>query len=227
MGVPANKLKFIRAEIIENCSACSGAGCRSCNKKIGRMIQYSKANIPVDYWGLAFKDFQGDPSFKRQIKPYLENLKGAYSTGTSLALVGKWGVGKTFVGCAILKLALMQGFSVKYFTMTEVISTMLSNQVDSSTFTNELVEVDFLLIDEFDKRYIYGSDKSEQLFGQTMEYILRARFSNQMPTILCSNTTEITGVVSGVFSDALDSLISKHAKVMYVAGKDFRKKKES
>lgn len=227
MAVPANKLKFIREKTIEACPECSGAGCRVCNKKIVRLIQYAKSNIPVEYWNLAFKDFKGDPNFRKVMKGYLDDIDKVYYEGTSFALVGKWGVGKTFAGCAMLKIAIMKGFSVKFFTMTEIINSILSSSTDSKVFIDEITNTDFICIDEYDKRWVFPSEKSEQIFGQTMENILRVRFSNKMPTIICSNTPDVTTVTSGTFSSSIDSLISKHMEVIYVAGKDFRKTKKN
>jgi hypothetical protein len=44
-----------------------------------------------------------------------------------------------------------------------------------------------------------------------------------MPTILCSNAENIDDVLSNDFARAFSSLRSMYMKVIYVAGKDFRK----
>ena len=83
---------------------------------------------------------------------------------------------------------------------------------------------DFLVIDEFDSRWIFPSERAEQMFGSSLEHILRMRFQNSTPTILCSNSPDIDTVLTGKFAKAFRSLRSKHLKVACVGGKDFRRR---
>ena len=107
--------------------------------------------------------------------------------------------------------------------MSYIINNILSNEVSTATYLKELNEYDFLVIDEFDERYVFPSEKTEILFGSNLEYILRTRFQNKLPTILCSNTEDIDSVLSSEFSRAFGSLRSRYMDVIYVSGKDFRK----
>lgn len=221
--VPAKKLEIVERKIQNNCPHCQNLGCTVCKAKVSRIKIYANANIPMDYWLLAFKDFKGDPEFKKQILEKLSKIDEMYELGSSLAFVGNFGVGKTYAASCILKTALMAGYSGKYLQMSDVVNNLVSSKSDSSEYLEDLVNFDFLVLDEFGKRSIFPSEKTEQLFGQTLEYVIRTRFQNHMPTILCSNTEDIDEVLSGDFSRAFSSLRSKYLKIIVVGGKDFRK----
>jgi DNA replication protein DnaC len=220
--IPQKKLDFIKSKIKAKCE-CQGAGCKACYKKVSRVGLYAEAGIPVEYWGLVFKDFSGDPNFKRFVIKQIRGIDDVYEQGTSFAFVGNLGTGKTYAATSILKKALISGFSGMHTHMADIVRTVLSNSIDSGEYIDKLLNVDFLVIDEFDARWVFPSEKSERMFGSTLEHLLRCRFQNGMPTILCSNTQEIDEVLSDDFSRAFSSLRSKFVKTVYVAGKDFRK----
>jgi len=218
--IPPKKLQFVEEKIKKDCS-CAGEGCTECRSKTARIKAYAKAEIPMDYWLLSMKDFKGDQNFKQYIiDNVLSDIKKVYEDGTSLAFVGNLGIGKTYAAACILKTALMSGFSSRYIYMSDIIQKSTEN---NSGIFEELTTVDFLVLDEYCDRYVFPSEKAEQLFGQTMERVLRHRLQNRMPTILCSNTPELKDVLAGEFSRAVDSLFSRYVKTIYVSGKDYRK----
>jgi DNA replication protein DnaC len=185
---------------------------------------YARAGIPVEYLQRSWKDFDGDPNFKKLVRDtILSRIPDIYEQGQSYAFVGNLGIGKSYAACAILRLALVSDFKAKYETMSDIINTTLSHAVDSNLYLKELMEVDFLVIDEFDLRWVFPSEKAEKMFGSTLEHILRNRFQNKMPTILCSNTVEIDNVLSEDFSKAFESLRNQYIQLIYVSGKDYRK----
>lgn len=219
--IPKRKLDFVKSKIIEGCQCQTDTGCPKCRSQISRVTRYAQAGIPADYWLLSFKDFQGDPNFKKLISTQLKDISGLYNDGRSSAFVGNLGTGKTYAATSILKRAIVAGYSAQYYHMDQVIRSSISP--DSNEFYKEITGTDFICIDEYDSRWVFPSEKSETLFGQTMESILRFRFQNNMPTIICSNTEDVTKVLAGDFSRTTESLFSKYVKVIYVAGKDFRK----
>lgn len=218
--VPAKKLNLIRSRIQKKCSHCKGEGCSICRAKWARCKNYAEANIPVSYWMLAFKDFQGDPNFKKSIVSVLKQIKAFYERGLSLAFIGNFGTGKTYAATSILKMALVSGYTAQYVNMSDVVAETVKSNYE---FLAKISEVDFLCLDEYDARYVFPSDRSEQLFGQTMERLLRERFQNGLPTILCSNTPDLKDVLAGDFGRATESLFAKYMKTFYVKGKDYRK----
>ena len=221
--IPKNKFEFTKRKIKERC-ICQNSGCNKCRSKIGRISKYALAGIPVDYWMLAFKNFEGDKNFKKMVASYINDIDTVYEDGQSFAFVGNLGTGKTYAAACMLKKALVSGFSGQHTHMADIVRNLLSNTTDSGEYIQSLLDVDFLVIDEFDSRWVFPSEKSERMFGSTLEHLLRCRFQNGMPTILCSNTKNIDEVLSDEFARAFSSLRSKYVHTIYVAGKDFRKK---
>jgi len=216
------KIERVCKKIQISCQECGGTGCIKCGRQASRIQKYADANIPANYWNLSFKDFIGNPQFKDLILSKIAGLDQVYDNGESIMLVGTLGTGKTYAISSILKMAVCKEYTAKYCSMVDVINRVLSG--NDSGFTNELLNYDFLAIDEYDSRWIFPSEKAEQVFGSTMEYILRTRFQNQLPTLLASNTAEADDILSGSYGKAFSSLRSQYLNVVYVTGKDFRKR---
>lgn len=220
--IPLNKLQLLKSKTREDCG-CSGAGCGKCAAKLDRMSKYADSGIPIKYWSLAFKSFAGDKKFAEQIKEVLSDIDKFYLDGLSLAFVGNLGTGKSYAACCILKKAVVSGYTGKYVQMADIVNSILSKKLDSKVYLDELLSVDFLVIDEFDPRWVFPDEKVERIFGSNLEYILRTRFQNEMPTILCSNAEDLDKVLSSDFARAFASLRNMYLKEILVAGKDFRK----
>lgn len=222
--IPKTKINRVKQKIKENCKECVGTGCSICLSKMSRMDRYALSNIPVEYWNLSFKDFSGDSKFKNLIRLKIENISDLYDNGKSFMFSGGLGTGKTYTACCILKIAVTSGYTGLYTTMAGVVANMLSKEVDTAKYYNELLEKDFLVIDEFSSHWIFPSEKAEQLFGTSLEYVLRTRFQNQLPTILCSNNDDVDQIFGGFFAKSFKSLRSHHIELYVVGGKDFRRK---
>jgi DNA replication protein DnaC len=217
-----NKVARVCAGIQKACSSCDGDGCVTCARTISRIQKYSDAGIPSSYWTLAFADFAGDADFKKSIQNVIADIDGTYDAGRSYMFAGPLGVGKTYGICSILKMAICKDYSVKYSSMVEVINDVLSGS--GSNVVAELLKYDFLAIDEFDNRWIFPSEKSTEMFGSTMEYVLRSRFQNGLPTILATNNAEIDDILAGMHGKAFASLRTQYMETIFLSGKDFRKK---
>ncbi len=221
-----NNSKVIRTceNIQKSCKDCEGNGCLKCARTISRIQKYSDAGIPSGYWTLSFQDFAGDAEYKRVVQETLSSIDSVYDKGRSFMFAGPLGVGKTYGISSILKMAICKDYSAQYSSMVEVINKILSGE-NSNTIA-ELIKYDFLAIDEFDNRWIFPSDKSEQIFGSTMEYILRSRFQNGLPTILATNNAEVDQILTGMHGKAFASLRLQYMQTIFLAGKDFRKRQK-
>jgi DNA replication protein DnaC len=219
--IPDNKLYREKLKIYKNCE-CKDGSCILCQKKASRIEKYSLANIPTVYWNSSFKDFSGDKNFGNIFKQYLSDIDSLYDSGKSIILVGSLGVGKTYSSSCLLKLAIVNDYSAIYSTMADIINRVIRS--DGSEYLQSLLDVDFLAIDELDPRWIFPSEKSEQLFGSTMEHLLRSRFQNGLPTIMCSNADDVDKIFAGQFGKTFKSLRSHHVDILYVSGLDYRRK---
>lgn len=208
----------------KNCKNCGGQGCDVCLRKQARMLQYDKANIPMEFWNRSFKDFKGNKNFKNFFTRKLKDIDGFYDIGKSMFIYGNFGTGKSYSACCMLKIAITKGYSAHYTNMSDVINKLLSRDYDSGSYIKELSEYDFLVIDEFDKRWVFPSEKSQIIFGSSMENILRARFQNMLPTIMCSNTLSFNEIFTEEYSKAITSLSNKYVDSIPLGGLDMRSK---
>ena len=219
--IPKGKLQREKLNIVASCKKCSGSGCDECTMKCARVEKYADSGIPVSYWMKSFKDFAGDKNFKERMRPIVSDIDLFYDNGSSLMFVGNLGTGKSYMASVMVKIAISKGYDCKYTTMADIITSITSH--NNHELMKNFLSTEFLIIDEFDSRWIFPSEKTEKLFGLNLEHIVRSRFQNHLPTILCSNTEDVDSVLSGDFSKSFRSLRSKYLDVIYVGGKDFRR----
>ena len=202
------------------CPTCKGNGCRDCIRKVEKINAYSAACIPVAYWGYNLQSFQGDANFKGFVENLTKTVEAVYNEGNSYAFVGRHGVGKTFGACEVLKAAITHGYTAKYTTMSEIVDLIISKDIE---FKMALLHSDFLVIDEFDSRFIPTTDRGKETFGANLENIIRTRFQNRMPIIFCTNNSSINDVFDDTFKQTFNSLFAEsNITSVAVGGIDLR-----
>ena len=222
--IPRKKFDVKKQDARRGCKKCNGDSCIVCEAQASRIEKYAQANIPVEYWNKSFKKFSGDENFRKAIALKIKNIDKVYEDGKSLMFIGSLGTGKSYSASCILKRAVAAGYTGLYVTMADVVANILSSQVDTSKYYKNLVGADFLVIDEFSSHWIFPSEKSEQLFGSSLEFVLRTRFQNQLPTILCSNDSDVDDIFGGFFAKSFKSLRNHHVELYVVGGKDYRRR---
>lgn len=233
-SVPPRKLTEALEHTIRSCAKCSQnsdaqvdrGACERClviNKAIHR---YADANIPVRYWPLEMeRDFTGDVVLLNKYKEIKEDLQGAYRSGLGLCFAGLHGCGKSFLLCSVLKRASEKGFSSLYTTLSDIVSSLLSKDTDErANVRKTLVTIDFLVIDEFDPRFM-NTEKSSDLFGKMLEDVFRTRHQNCLPTLMATNSPNVVESFTGPIKESISSLMGC-VKIIPVLGQDFRKKKD-
>lgn len=187
--------------------------------------RYAESNIPIEYWTLRMdKNFVGDPKLKQKFEEYIADLNKSYADGISICFAGGHGLGKTMTTTCILKEAAKKGYSCLYTTISDVVSILTSNNWDDKFLTKrELTLVDFLVVDEVDQRFFKQSDAANETFARTLEFILRTRMQNKLPTLLATNSPQIKETFITLFKDSIGSLMSKIETFSVMPGPDFRK----
>jgi DNA replication protein DnaC len=216
------KQEIVKQEIMRQCKTCAGYGCRDCASNVERVNVMANAGIPVEYWMYSLDNFNGDNEYKNKINELASNIHTIYTNGSILVFTGSLGVGKTFGACELLKAGLFNGLTGKFTTLTEMIDNIL-NKGESYKFKAELLNYDVLIIDEVDTRHIPLSKNAQDIFGDNLEYILRTRKQNKLPTIFCSNNDDLSNTFDGVFGQVFSSLFASNIIHIPVRGKDLRK----
>lgn len=196
------------------------------NIKLIAINRYAESNIPIEYWDLKMEqDFHGDPRLLNKYYDYIADLKSNYINGNSICLAGQHGVGKTLTTTCILKKACVKGFSTLYTTLSDIVNVLTqSNGEEKYLARRELNLVDFLVIDEFDSRFM-PSENASDLYARSLEGVFRTRSQNKLPTLMCTNSPNIVESFHGSLKQSLDSLIKGYLKMFPVLGDDFRKRK--
>src|SRR5208282_5834834 len=124
----------------------------------------------------------------------------------------------------ILKKAAAKGYSCLYTNLSDIVSVMTQGSGEDKFLSRrELVLVDFLVIDEFDPRFM-ASDNAADLYARTLEGVFRARSQNKLPTLMCTNSPNVVESFNGPLRASIDSLMKGYLKVFPVLGEDFRKR---
>jgi DNA replication protein DnaC len=184
--------------------------------------RYADSNIPVDYWDLDMKNFKGSPDLKATYEKISENFDIAYKNGMSVCFAGGHGAGKTMTATCILKRACQKNYLCLYTTLSDIVNALVDSPTEEKfAARRELMGADFLVIDEFDPRFMQ-TETTADLFGKMLEHIFRTRSQNKLPTIFCTNSPNPVESFSGSIKHSIDSLMSQ-VRVIPVLGKDFRK----
>src|SRR5574338_1299670 len=196
-------------------------------KKIA-INRYAESNIPIEYWTLKMeRDFTGDPRLLAKYNEYIADIKNSYITGSSICFGGGHGLGKTMTITCILKKASQVGYTCLYTTLSDIVSVLTTGAgEDKYTARRELVNVDFLAIDEFDSRFM-PNENAADLYARTFETIFRTRAANKLHTLMGTNSPNLTGSFTGPLKASLDSLVKGYIKEFAVyPGKDRRKEEK-
>jgi len=185
--------------------------------------RYADSNIPVEYWDLDMKDFQGVKSLKDSYDGIITNLSKIYQEGSTVCFAGNHGVGKTMTTTCVLKKACQKNYLCLYTTLNDMVNALIESPYEEKFLARrELMIVDFLVIDELDARFI-GSENAADLFGKMLEHIFRTRVQNKLPVMICTNSPNPIEAFSGAIKQSIDSLMSRVKFIPIIGGKDFRK----
>lgn len=231
--IPQKKFQESIKKRISSCQTCNQKTindkldgiCKKCSIDIKVYNRFFDSNIPVEYWNSDFDDSKTNKIIFDHYSEYVKDLETTFSEGKSFCYAGPNGVGKTFAASAILKKASIKGYSCLYINLYDIIGflTQAPNEIKYNA-RHELNSVDFLVIDEFDSRFM-NSEASSDLFGKIFEIIFRTRVQNKLPNILITNSPNIVEQFHGPLKLSIGSLISGYVEIIPIFGKDLRKVK--
>jgi DNA replication protein DnaC len=217
------KQELARKAIVDACATCKGHGCRHCSSAVMKINGWANSGIPVIYWDYTMETFNGDIALKNVIEKQVKEIELLYNNGSILVFGGKYGVGKTWAGTELLKTALVNKYTAQYTSMSDLVNTMLSKDIEKYSFHQKLLYSDFVFIDEVDARFIPSNENGMNMFGTMMENIIRTRLQNKLPIIMATNNSDINEVFDGTFGQVFNSLFSSKSVISIpVGGIDLR-----
>ncbi len=235
-NIPIKKVYGKLLAVVQACEVCSKKEvkthdgfdglCPKCALHNIAFNRYQESNIPIEYWDLKMeKDFVGNPMLLAKYNDIVGDIKGNYIAGTSICFSGLHGLGKTMTATCILKKAAQKGYTCLYTNLSDIVNTLTqAPSEDKFEARRELLMVDFLVIDEFDSRFM-PSENAADLYARTLEVVFRTRSANKQPTFMCTNSPNVVESFSGAMKESIDSLLKGYLKTFPVFGEDFRKKK--
>ena len=138
-------------------------------------IQGFESRVPKRYKHSSFENFEG----MDKLKAYLKTMRGGI-------LIGGNGCGKTHLGYACCREAVLQGKSQAFISAFDYIQKVKNEFNNGNTGDTYKIytKLDFLVIDEIDKRYGSPTEFLE------INRLINARYSEMLPTLLLSNAKD-------------------------------------
>jgi DNA replication protein DnaC len=169
------------------------------------------AQIPPRYEKCTIDNYK--PS-SDQIAQSIKNLR----QGVSAVLFGKNGTGKTHIAFGVMKELAEKGISSKYLLAHDLFDMARESFNNPALKENieELKKVEYLIIDEVDKKF--GS-QTEFL---TLYKVVNYRYNHLLQTMLISNA-ERDDLIDVIGQSTFDR-VAEDGVVMHFTGKNFRRK---
>jgi DNA replication protein DnaC len=150
---------------------------------------WERMNVPAEFRKVRTEAIA--VSVRERVKNYLLNLREAKERGVGLWVVGGTGVGKTSIGVAVARLAMMQGMTAYFTTVAELRECIHSRTMFDSdkTVWERVQDVGVLVLDAFST-----AELEDHIFGEKeIEHLLTSRGSRQRITIV---TVSMTGTAT-------------------------------
>lgn len=180
-----------------------------------------------EYYSKTEKDRHG-------ITPY-ENMRIIYGTCyrfaerfskeyKNLLIMGKTGLGKTFLCNCIARKVLDEGFTVIYISAGRLFKTLQDEQFsrnedeETETFYDDVLTVDLLIIDDL------GTEFSTTLVNSQFFNIINERMANRRPLVISTNLTPDR--IKEQYSDRVLSRMTDEFEFLTLTGDDIRIKKK-
>ena len=211
----------LKTNLVHNHKKCGGSGylpgeseglvsrcsCMIIFRYLSKLI---KSGIPTEYWNLSFDELKIDTSIKNKLDIYINNIRKAKQKGLGVIFQGNNGVGKTSISCEIGKIAIIAGFSVKYFTLSNYINSVFTKLPERDIITY-YKSSDFLIIDEIDK----CNSKVRNIVEDFFRYA-----SNNNKCLVCSSNLDLEGL-EDLLGKSTISLFRRKNMFITMIGNDY------
>jgi len=211
----------------------------SCVESLYAQEQRKRLSQMLDLRGQTFDTFRlsyysSQPDAARGMSP-AENAELIYqycrdyathfsSQSSSLLMIGKPGLGKTFLSAAIAGEVSKAGYAVVYDSVTTIISVMEGEKFDrndESEGSAKYLHCDLLILDDL------GTEMNTPFAQSALYRLVNHRLTKELPTIVSTNLSK--DELSRRYQASLTSRLLGAFEVLYFWGEDIRllKKKAS
>jgi DNA replication protein DnaC len=187
----------------EVCPKCGGDGCViteagavpcDCRRAPDALIGYRRARVPRKFMQKSLQSFSAKNARQRDIvagaRSFLQTFRGSADDHPTkgLLLIGREGTGKTHIAVAILKEAIMKGFTGLYWNVPELFLELRRLMSDDSGITeadlfDEAARADLLVLDDL------GAERSSEYVMDRLYVLINGRYQNDSATIITTNRT--------------------------------------
>ena len=180
-----------------------------------------------DYYSKTEKDRHGVTPYENMRLIYNTCLRFAERFGgeyRNLLLMGKTGLGKTFLCNSIARKVLDEGFTVIYISAGRLFKTLQDEQFnrndeeEQESFYDDVLTADLLIIDDL------GTEFSTTLVNSQFFNIINERMTNRRPTVISTNLTPER--IKEQYSDRVLSRMTDEFEFLTLTGDDIRIKKK-
>jgi DNA replication protein DnaC len=210
----------VRAEQRERERAKLHASCERCYSWLGEELTPLKSKTFENYRREQFPEvYEKLHDFASQ----RDEQGKAMITQRNFVIFGGFGTGKTHLMSAVINNFCEQLIPCRFMTgqgFFDAISHCFSNRYDHTHYLNEAANAPVLAIDDIDKVYIPERlRESEDNFQvKTFFAIMNKRYLKQLPTLITTNSLDITKYVGG----AAFSRLKEGGELLQMEGDDFR-----
>lgn len=163
-------------------------------ERVDRMnALFAAAGVPQRFMSASFGGYQCRDSHKGQkaildvLRAYCEKgcMAGNVESGRSLILCGSPGTGKTHLGVAMVRAAIVQEISAHYIAFPDLITEIRDAYSDRSRSEKSIIDkygksAKFLVLDEV------GTESGDHARNKLFQ-IMNLRYSWQLPTVMITN----------------------------------------
>lgn len=222
------------------CPACRDTGfiegekC-SCFKNIAVSLLYRQyalddilkeenfEHFQIDRYSDTIKDESGFSSRDSAIDALEKSLALVRRIGednNNLLLMGRAGVGKTFLTHCITEAAIRDGHSALYFSahdFFEILADGLMGKTpESATYTGMIKSCDLLIIDDL------GTELTNNLTESELFNVLNERMRRRLSTVISTNLS--LHELAGRYSERITSRMFSSSQIAEISGEDIRMK---
>lgn len=178
------------------------------------VIELLYSRIPRMYWLQTLDSLDGiEELYREYVKLFVNKIHSAVDNGLGMLFMGPNGVGKTSLQTYIGREALIQGYSVRYFTLERYI--MAAREGDDE-FLADCDSAQVILLDEIDKAY---TKKGSDFTAKRTEEFIRRIISEGRVLIVCTNFDEDRLVEE--FGESLYSMLQRRLRFVPMDGDDY------